>query len=42
MGGNDPCDYGLPVELRERAMKLLQEERQRLAQSFNPFPELPQ
>lgn len=42
MGGNDPCDYGLPVQLRERAMKLLQEERQKLAQSFNPFPELPQ
>jgi len=42
MGGNDPCDYGLPVQLRERAMKLLQEERQKLAQSFNPFPELPE
>jgi len=41
MGGDDPCEYGLPEQYREQAVKLLQEERKRLSQSFNPFPAIP-
>ena len=41
MGGDDPCEYGLPEQFREQAVKLLQEERKRLSQSFNPFPAIP-
>ena len=41
MGGDDPCEYGLPEQYREPAVKLLQEERKRLSQSFNPFPAIP-
>ena len=41
MGGDDPCEYGLPEQYREQAIKLLQEERKRLSQSFNPFPAIP-
>ena len=38
MGGNDPCEYGLPVQYREQAMNLLAQERQKLSQSFtSPF-----
>ena len=42
MGGDDPCEYGLPEQYREQAIKLLQEERRRLSQSFNPFPDFPE
>ena len=42
MGGDDPCEYGLPEQYREQAIKLLQEERKRLSQSFNPFPDFPE
>ena len=42
MGGDDPCEYGLPEQYREQAVKLLQEERKRLSQSFNPFPDFPE
>jgi hypothetical protein len=42
MGGDDPCEYGLPEQFREQAIKLLQEERRRLSQSFNPFPDFPE
>lgn len=42
MGGDDPCEYGLPERYREQAIKLLQEERRRLSQSFNPFPDSPE
>lgn len=42
MGGDDPCEYGLPEQYREPAVKLLQEERKRLSQSFNPFPDFPE
>lgn len=42
MGGDDPCEYGLPEQYREQAIKLLQEERQRLFQQFNPFPDFPE
>ena len=42
MGGDDPCEYGLPEQFREQAIKLLQEERQRLSQQFNPFPDFPE
>lgn len=41
MGGDDPCEYGLPEQYREQAVKLLQEERKRLSQSVNPFPAIP-
>lgn len=42
MGGDDPCEYGLPEQYREQAVKLLQEERRRLSQQFNPFPDFPE
>ena len=42
MGGDDPCEYGLPEQYKEQAIKLLQEERRRLSQSFNPFPDFPE
>lgn len=42
MGGDDPCEYGLPEQYREQAVKLLQEERKRLSQLFNPFPDFPE
>ena len=42
MGGDDPCEYGLPEQYREQAVKLLQEERKRLSQSFNPLPDFPE
>lgn len=42
MGGDDPCEYGLPEQYREQAVKLLQEERKRLSQQFNPFPDFPE
>ena len=41
MGGDDPCEYGLPEQYRQQAVMLLQEERKRLSQSFNLFPEIP-
>ena len=41
MGGDDPCEYGLPEQFREQAIQLLKEERKRLSQSFNLFPEIP-
>lgn len=42
MGGDDPCEYGLPEQYREQAIQMLQEERRRLSQQFNPFPDFPE